>query len=145
MKNTLSFTAALFFAASVFAQEIPATQVPSVVKNSFSKSYPSAKGVEWEKKGNLYNAEFDLSRIDHEVWIDAKGIIVRHKKDLNRAQLPAAVSAAIKKQYPQHRLDDVDQYTEGKQVFYKVELEKAGVDTHVVFDQSGKVSPKIFN
>ena len=101
--------------------------------------------MEWEKKGALYNADFEISRVDNEVWIDAKGVIVRSKKDLTKAQLPPAVSAAIKKQYPAHRIDDVDQYLEGKQAFYKVELEKAGHDTHVVFDQSGRVSTKRFD
>jgi hypothetical protein len=145
MKNTFLLAAALFFSAPVFAQDINSDQVPSVVKNTFSKSFPNATGVEWEKKGSLYNADFDLSKVDHEVWIDAKGVIIRQKKDLTKAQLPAVVTAAIKKQYPSHRLDGADQYIEGKQVFYKVELEKLGRDTHVVFDQAGKVSAKKFN
>jgi len=145
MKNSFLLLSALFLSASVYAQDIPVNQVPSVVRNTFSRSFPKATEVEWEKKGALYNADFELSRVDNEVWVDAKGVVVRSKKDLTKAQLPPAVSATIKKQYPAHRIDDVDQYLEGKQAFYKVELEKAGHDTHVVFDQSGRVSAKRFD
>ena len=145
MKNTFLLLSALCLGTSVYAQDIPVNQVPSVVTNSFNRSFPKAREVEWEKKGSLYNADFEVSNIDNEVWIDAKGIIVRSKKDMTKAQLPVAVSTAIKKEYPAYRIDDVDQYVEGKQAFYKVELEKGGHDTHVVFDQAGRVSSKRFD
>ncbi|WP_316846205.1 PepSY-like domain-containing protein [Pedobacter psychrodurus] len=145
MKNSFLLCSALLFSATVYAQDIHSDQVPSVVKNTFNRSYPNARDVEWEKKGDLYNAEFDLSRADHEVWIDAKGVLIREKKDITKAQLPVTIAAAIKKQYPSFRVDDVNQYKENKQVFYKVELEKAGKDSHVVFDGAGKVSAKRFD
>ena len=145
MKITFLILAASIFCASVYAQNLKVEQVPSVIKNSLNRSFPKAQGIEWEKQGEMYNADFDISTVDHEVWINAKGVVVKQKRSLTAMQLPATVSAQIKKQYPSHRIDEVSQYQVGKQIFYKVELENAGIDTYLVFDQFGKISAKKFD
>ena len=43
-----------------FAQHMPQSQVPAVVVNSFQQKFPKAKGVDWELKAGLYEAEFEI-------------------------------------------------------------------------------------
>ena len=138
MKTTILFTGLLFFSALTYAQDIDVSNVPSVVLNSFNKNFPTATDVEWERKGELFNVEFDVKFRDHEAWLNSKGGIVKHKKQLKAGELPVAVANTIKQNFKGYRIDDVDQYEERKQFFYKVELKNYGEERNLVFDQKGK-------
>lgn len=143
MKRKLLLAVGLLFSGFTYAQDIPAKDVPLEVRNSFQKAFPNATKVEWELKGDLYNADFDIGRRDHEVWFTNKGAIVKHKKEIRAKELPVAVSNVIKKNYSGYRIDDVDQFQEGKTVLYKVELKKIGEEKKVVFDSKGSVVNRI--
>jgi hypothetical protein len=140
MKHLLIIAAAMLSANLSFAQDVAPSAVPSVVLNSFNKSFPSSTGTEWELKGENYNAEFDIDWRDHEVWISKTGAILKHKKELKANELPAAVTKQIKQTYSTYRIDDADQYEVNKKFYYKVELKKQDVERKVIFDQQGKVS-----
>ena len=141
MKNLIIIAAAALLSTNVtFAQDLSPADVPSVVMSSFNKSFPKSSSVEWELKGDNYNAEFDLNRRDHEVWISKNGAIVKHKKELKPSEIPATVSTAIKRSYDGFRIDDVDRYEVNKQFYYKMELKKLNEERNVVFDQKGAES-----
>ncbi|WP_316841834.1 PepSY-like domain-containing protein [Pedobacter gandavensis] len=143
MKRKLLLAVALLFSGLTYAQDIPAKDVPLEVRNSFQKAFPNATKVEWELKGDLYNADFDIGRRDHEVWFTNKGAIVKHKKEISAKELPVAVSNVIKKNYTGYRIDDVDQFQEGKVILYKVELKKVGDEKKIVFDAKGGIVNRI--
>ena len=141
MKNLIIIAAAALLSTNVtFAQDISPADVPSVVMNSFNKTFPKSSKVEWEMKGDNYNAEFDVNWRDHEVWISKTGAIVKHKKELKPSEIPATVSTAIKRNYGGFRIDDVDRYEVNKKLYYKVELKKLNEERKVVFDQKGAES-----
>lgn len=143
MKNSIILAAGLLFSGLTYAQDIPVKEVPSVVLNSFNKAFPQAAKVDWERKGELFNADFDIGRRDHEVWLNPKGAIVKHKKELRARELPSVISNNIRKNFKGFRIDDVDRYEEGKQFFYKVELKNFSEEKKVVFDAQGKISNRI--
>ncbi|NQX41169.1 Putative beta-lactamase-inhibitor-like, PepSY-like [Pedobacter steynii] len=143
MKQSIILAAGLLFSGLTYAQDIPVKEVPSVVLNSFSKAFPQAVKVDWEKKGDLFNADFDIGRRDHEVWLNHKGAIVKYKKELRSRELPSVVANSIKKNFKGFRIDDVDKYEEEKQFFYKVELKTLSEEKKVVFDAQGKISNRI--
>lgn len=143
MKNSIILAAGLLFSGLTYAQDIPVKEVPSVVLNSFNKAFPQAAKVDWERKGELFNADFDIGRRDHEVWLNPKGAIVKHKKELRARELPSVISNNIRKNFKGFRIDDVDRYEEGKQFFYKVELKNFSEEKKVVFDAKGKISNRI--
>lgn len=140
MKNLMITAAALLLTNFAFAQDLSSSEVPSVVLNSFHKSFPKSTGVEWEQKGENYNAEFDINWRDHEVWISKNGAILKHKQELKQSELPAAVTSQLKKNYNTYRIDDVDQYEVNKKFYYKVELKKHDQERKMIFDQQGKLS-----
>lgn len=143
MKKHIILAASLLFSGLTYAQDIPVKDVPSVVLNSFNKTFPQAVKVEWEMKGDLFNADFDIGRRDHEVWLNNKGAIVKHKKELRTRELPAVVANSIKKNFKGFRIDDVDKFEEEKQFFYKVELKTLQEEKKVVFDAQGRISNRI--
>lgn len=143
MKQRFFLAVCLLFSGLTYAQDIPVSSVPAVVMNSFTKAFPNAVKVEWEMKGELYNAEFDVNRRDHEVWLNSKGAIVKHKQEIKSRELPAAVSATLKKNFKGFWIDDVDKYEEAKQFFYKIELKTLSQEKNVVIDSKGAIVNKI--
>lgn len=140
MKHLIIISAILLSTNLLSAQDLSSADVPSVVKNSFHKNFPKADHVEWERKGDTYNAEFDINWRDHEVWISRTGAILKYKKELKASELPSAVTAQIKQNYGSYRIDDVDQYEVNKRFYYKVELKKHDEERKILFDQKGKIS-----
>ena len=125
--------------ASANAQIIPQSQVPPVVLKAFQEKYASATEVKWETKSELYKAEFKVDKRGHDVWLDKTGKITKHKQDIPKKDLPAAIQQQITSEFKAYKLDDADKIeTEGK-VFYQVELDGTTDDRKVLFSADGKV------
>ena len=113
--------------SSCSSQSIPAHKVPSVVLNAFKAQYPGSNDVEWEKHGNTYEAEFDVTDTSEIVArIDESGNVVMKKEDLSVNQLEPTILTTIQSRYKDYRLDDVEKIQKGNSVFYQVELKAKG-------------------
>lgn len=145
MKKQIFLITALATFGYTQAQDIPQSQVPSVVLSSFNTSFPKAQDVEWEMENGLYNVDFEIGwNVDHDVWYSATGEMVKHKEDVSPKDLPASVSKTIKDQFGDYSIDDLERITEGKDVVYKMEFESLmGQDWKVVMDDNGKVLSQI--
>lgn len=139
MKNTV-IAIALISGGALCAQDIPASQVPSVVINNFKQQFTDASDVEWEMKGEQYKVEFDKGWFtnDHEAWYDKTGTLLRHEEEITGKELPEAVMNTIKANYAGYKVDDVDKITANGQVTYEVELESRQGDLKKVFDTKGQ-------
>lgn len=120
--------AGLFSALSLQAcgQKVNGGKVPSVVVNALNARYSTAAGTEWERKENLYEAEFTLNGKELEVQIDQAGKILVEKSDIKANELPAAVTAALQSSYKDYKVDDADRLDRDGVVYYQVELEARG-------------------
>lgn len=130
------------------AQTTVQTNVPSVVMNSFQQKFPNATNVDWELKNNVYNVEFDANNNEHEVWIDSKGTIFSHKEELRTNQVPANIREAVKRDFPEYRIEDADKYETDGKVTYKMELGKGAFDQSdvewkVTYSNTGELINKI--
>ena len=144
MKKLFVVMIPLLMALSSCAQDINQSLVPSVVVNAFQQKFPKASDVEWEKKGELYEVEFDLGLKDHKALIDATGKIVKHKEEISTVELPAAVKETLQKGFPQHKIDDAKRIESEGVVIYKVEVENAAEERKIYLDANGKiVEPKV--
>src|SRR5688572_23242245 len=103
----LVVTAALFSLCSC-SQDIPADKIPSVVLNTVQAKFGTAANIEWEKKSNLYEAEFKKDTTEYTVYIDSSGTLVMYKLDINENQLPAEVSTIISTGYIGYKIDDAE-------------------------------------
>ena len=134
-------TAALLIGSAASAQNLLPEQVPAPVKTAFDKAFTLPMDVEWSQKGTQYKVEFEtgLFFTDHEVWYDATGKVLRHEEEISASDLPAAVSAAIKSEFPGHRVDDTERITVDGVPSYVVELKiKGQPDWKVAYDANGK-------
>ncbi len=138
--KTLKMLAALFFVTGgAVAQDINQADVPAAVKNAFTKEYAKATDVEWEKEMENYKVEFDVDRMDHEVWYNASGTIVKKEQDIAETTLPQAVRDVLKGGYADYRLDDIEKVWQNNTTSYQLELEKGNDDKYVTFDANGKI------
>jgi len=121
------------------AQVIPQSQVPPVVLQAFQEKFASVTAVKWETKSDLYKAEFKEDKRSHDVWIDKTGKITKHKQDIPKKDLPAAIQQQITGEFKAYKLDDADKIETDGKVFYQVELDGTTDDRKVLFSADGKV------
>jgi|SRR5690554_3235446 len=133
----------LIFSGNILlAQDLNREEVPANILEHFDLEYAQASDVEWEMKGDRYKVEFEYDRqTDMEIWYDANGNVVREKEEWKKSKLPDAVKNAIKEEYSDYKIDDVDKITEDGKVHFKVSLDSnRDEDMEVWIDESGEVT-----
>lgn len=127
------------------AQNVAPGNVPAIVVNTFQQQFPKAADIEWEKKGNLYEVEFEtgLSGKDHKMLIDSSGKISYHKVDISESELPDAIKKTITAQFSGYAIDDPEKIESDGLVTYEVELKKKPEEWEVTFSSDGKVLGKV--
>lgn len=147
MKSIFLATALTIFSLTnkATAQEMPQSQVPSIIVNNFQKQFPKAFDVEWELKGNLYQVEYEIGVLgsDHEAWYNQTGKLVKHKEEIGKKDLPQKVLSSINKSFSLYRIDDVKKITETNSVTYTLELKSFTEEWKVAYDKNGKLLHKI--
>jgi len=133
-----SILALFLMSCSLFDQDIPASKVPSVVKNSFSTEFPDAYDIEWEKRKGDYEVDFEIKDVDHSALFNANGELLMSKMDIRRSELPEALSEKIVQDYPDYRIDDVEKVDVDGRTLYQVELDGRPRDLHVVYTADGQ-------
>ena len=141
---SMSIFALVIGVTSIFAQDIPQSQVPSLVLNSFQQKYPKAYDVEWELKGDLYKVEFEKSLLgdDVEVWFDKSGKVVRSKEEISKSELPKAILDKIDAEFKASIIKDVEKFTDNSTISYKVEIKTIREEWDVIFDEKGNILSK---
>lgn len=143
MKNILLIAGFCLVSFCTFAQDIPQSQVPSVIVNAFKQSFPKASDVEWELKGELYEVEFEIGFVDHKARYSNTGKLTWLKHDIKPNELPAEVNAAIQKDFSGYRISDAEKIDEPGIITYKMDLKKMNEEWKVIFDSKGKLLNKI--
>lgn len=146
MKRTVLIVSFAFtcFANTAFGQDIPQSQVPSVIVNNFQQTFPKAYDVEWELDAEHYKVEFETGYgTDHEVWFDKTGKQTRHIEEISKSNLPQKVLDKISTDFGGYRVEDVKKITKESKTIYKLELKSFTEEWEVVFDSEGNVLSKV--
>ncbi|HEX2627787.1 MAG TPA: PepSY-like domain-containing protein [Chitinophagaceae bacterium] len=122
-------------------QDIPASKVPSVVQNTVTGKFTHIKDIDWEKKKNFYEAEFDLEGVEYKAQVAPNGSLLVVMKDIIAANLPQPVTDAIRRDYAEYSIDEVQQVERNGAVYYQVELEKRKAkDIQLAYSADGAVA-----
>lgn len=122
-----------------YAQDLAPKDVPAVVVNAFQQKFPNQSSVEWELKKGLYEAEFEVNKMEHNVYLDSTGKVVKHKEEIAMSSLPAAVTASIQKNFSGYKVGDAKKIEAGTKISYKVDVEKGSEERKVTFSADGKI------
>lgn len=144
MKKTVFLVLAI---AMVFTacedDDIRNADIPSVVLNGFTEQFSNATGVEWEKKADLYEAEFEIEKVDYEAILSSDGTIVKYKYDVSYEALPEAVQASITADYDKANIDEIELIQISETSYYQVEFDAEPNDNKIIFEESGQVTTEI--
>ncbi|WP_157418075.1 PepSY-like domain-containing protein [Aequorivita capsosiphonis] len=139
MKTVKTLMLLLFVTTIAVAQDLNPSELPETVKNAFLKDYSKATDVEWERDMENYKVEFDMERMEQEIWYTASGEVIKKEQDITEADLPQGIRDAIKSKYPDYRVDDVEMTWQDGKTTYEVELEKGKEEWKIVYDSNGNV------
>ncbi|RYZ25266.1 MAG: hypothetical protein EOO10_18730, partial [Chitinophagaceae bacterium] len=109
MKKLITLCLVICFATALQAQkkqEIKTADVPSAVRAAFQKEFPEATGADWEMMDGKYKVEFRHKGTKHMAGFDIAGTRVAYGMEIKVADIPAAVSEAVTKNYPGSKIDD---------------------------------------
>jgi hypothetical protein len=129
--------------SAAISQDISEKEVPSLVLNAFQTKYPNAGQVDWELKGDVYKAEFEVGSREHDLWIDKSGKITKHKEDFPKSDLPQAITQKIESEFKDYKIDDADKIEEGGKVTYEVDLDGTKDERKVFFTADGTVQENL--
>ncbi|PRY09015.1 putative PepSY-like beta-lactamase-inhibitor [Pontibacter ummariensis] len=118
--------------------DVAPNDVPEAVKSTLTASFSNAMNVEWEKVGDNYVAEFEVTGNEYDALIDPSGQLLLYKYDIPESELPDAVSAAIHQNYSDGQIDDAERLYQGNAEFYQVDLDNKGTGLHLVFSPDGQ-------
>lgn len=140
MKNLKIAALLLVATATVSAQDLKMDEVPATLQNTFSKSFSNTNDVEWEKKGDHFKVEFEINKMDHDIWYDGDGNVMKSKMEIAESDLPSAIATAVKNEYADYKIDSVEVYEQEGTKSYKIEIEKGWFnERELTIDASGKI------
>lgn len=120
-----------------------AKDVPSEVKTAFSKKFPDATKVKWDKENDAeWEAEFILKGVEYSANFDMAGTWMETEYAITAAEIPAAVKSSLDDEFTAFKIEHsvVSETPEGK--IYEFELKKGKEETDVSIDMNGNVLKK---
>jgi len=140
MKHLKIAALLLVATATVSAQDLKLNEVPAKVQSTFTKAYNTASDVEWEKEADHFKVEFDKNKMEHEIWYDANGTVVKSEMEISEKDLPAVIASAVNSKYADYKIDSVEVTEEGTSKTYEIEIEKGWIkERTLIIDASGKI------
>jgi hypothetical protein len=138
MKKSALIIIGLISFTGLFAQTKSSKHIPTVVKNAFTKQFPTVKTVKWDKEETEFEASFDLNGLDNSVLFDAKGNVLETESEIK--EVPKEILAYVKAKYPNHKITESAKITNAKgEISYEAEVK--GND--LIFDSKGNFIKEI--
>ena len=148
LQNLLLFTAFLFAATAVNAQDMTAAQdmtdnkVPEAAVISFNQTFPDATQADWKTENNRFKVEFKTTNnFEGEGVFDSAGKLISSEKQVFANDVPIDVISKIRTDYPATIIVDVREIYENGANTYRLSLEENGTTNikNLHFDPTGKI------
>lgn len=135
MKKIILMGLLLVLASMANAQKIKESEVPTNVKVTLKKNYPTAKEEKWEKENGQYEVSFEVNEVDYSLLINTDGQLLETEMEITINQLPASVVEYIKVHYAGQKIKEAAKITDAKGIVtYEAEIK--GKD--LIFDSNGQ-------
>ncbi len=141
-----SFAAVLLFAALAAGMQaekkVAYQDVPAAVREGFEQQFTGAKilGASTETSAGVvvYEVECEWRGRHHDVTFRADGGLVSVEETIPMGEVPAAVAAALKKEFPKARVARAEKIREGGVVSYEFQL-RGDAKKEAKFSAEGKL------
>lgn len=129
--------------ANAKEEKVPLDQVPKAVLDAVKAKFPGAKLTEAEKETKdgktTYEIELEHKGQEYTVSATAAGKITEIEREMEVKDLPKAVTDAIKKKYPNAKMEEAEEVTADNKTTYEVVVENGRKDLELTVDASGKI------
>jgi len=132
MKN---YILVLFF---LFSQAAIAGTPPQAVKDAFNQKFPNAQNVKWGKENkNEWEAEFTNVGTKTSVNFSNDGQWIETETEIAVSELPAAVTAAIKKDHNGCSITEADRIERPTGILYEADIKSGMKKKEVHYSAEG--------
>jgi uncharacterized membrane protein YkoI len=139
----LTLTAAVGLSATAAEEKVNLDQLPAAAAKTLKEQAGEAKitNVSKEKENGhvVYEASFTKKGRAHDVTVDEKGKLVSDEEVVPVAEAPAAVRAAIEREFPGGKIQKFERIKEGAKTSYEVLVSGKNKREEIKFDDQGKV------
>ena len=127
------------------AAEDPAAKLPKPILDAFKKAYPTAVIKGASKETEAGKVQWEVESTDHglarDLVYNPDGSVVSIEEEVPAANLPPAVTAALKAKYPKATIKKAEKLMAGKTLTYELGIEGAGAVKSAEFTPEGKLVP----
>ncbi len=121
-----------------------AQKAPESVTSNFSKKYPTAKSVKWEKENDKeWEAEFKMDGMEYSANFSNDGTWLETEKEMKEKDLPEAVKNILNSTFKGYEVEEVEWVETSEYSGYEMELEKGKETLEVVISKEGNVLKKV--
>lgn len=119
------------------------TAAPAKVTSSFSKKFPTAKNVKWDKENATeWEAEFKMNGEEYSANFNNEGTWLETEYEIEASAIPEAVKKTLASEFSGYDIEEVELSETAKGKVYEFSLEKDETDMEVAISPEGKVIKK---
>jgi hypothetical protein len=123
----------------VSAQKMP----PAAVSKAFAEKFKSAEKVKWDMEdAKEWEAEFRMNGKEASASYDLAGKWLETEMEIGKADLPAAVKAALDKQFPDAKIGECSTIDAPDFKGYEIAVKFKGKEYEVKATKDGKLTVK---
>ena len=138
------FFTCLFISITGFPQDLAPENVPSAVRQSFSKSFPVAKNVRYTRQDQGYKVGFLWAEKQCFATLDKSGKLVETEKGIDASELPKEVKASVNRNFGGYAIiDAVRREAVDMGICYEMDLKKDRSGYQVRFSPKGEILLKV--
>ena len=104
------FALGLFVFASCSEEGLNPRDIPNEIMDDFNQRHPDASKIEWEREGDLWEAEFQENGIEVGILYAADFTWIRTEYERELTDLPQAAVDYIETNLPGGKLDEVEYF-----------------------------------
>lgn len=129
--------------ANAKEEKVPLDQVPKAVLDAVKAKFPGAKLTEAAKETaddkTAYEIELEHKGQEYTVSATAEGKITETEREVEIKDLPKAVADAIKKKYPNGKMEEAEEVTADNTTTYEVIVKNGKQELELRLDAGGKI------
>lgn len=136
------FLLSFAFVANIFVscKGLKEKEIPSIVINSLSAKFENANNVEWKKKKDLYEAEFELNKVIYKALINFEGKILKFKHPIESSRLPPPVINIISSRQHNLVIKEAEKVEKDTLTLFQIELEEENRKQKLVITSNGMIA-----
>ena len=145
MKNFfILFSACLLISLMSFSQKMTPDKIPASVKQAFTKMFPIATDVNYEKEKKDYEVTFMNKGVEMSANFDATGKWLETETVIRPEDLPKAVADSVERNFPGYKIADVGKVEKpGREFVYEMDLKKDKDGLEVQLSAKGNILKKV--